>query len=76
VLSKSAIGVITLPFDFDIFLRSGRGSSRRSHVAPGDLALVHPGLHDRVEAQVRMISCACGRMSNGKCSGGASSSGQ
>ena len=56
----------TLPFDFDIFLRSG------SRIQPEIAASVHGSppcsrcARTTVEnSQVRMISCACGRRSIG-----------
>ena len=59
-------GVTTLPFDFDIFLRSG------STMKPEIAASVHgarsssSALRSIVEnSHVRMMSCPCGRRSNG-----------
>ncbi len=59
-------GVTTLPFDFDIFLRSG------STMKPEIAAFVHGATpsssceRSRVEnSQVRMMSWPCGRRSNG-----------
>src|SRR3954454_14475480 len=61
------MGVVALPLDFDIFLRSG------STTKPEIVACVHGTVscskcaRTTVEnSQVRMMSCACGRWSIGK----------
>ena len=63
---RMSAGVTTLPFDFDIFLRSG------STMKPEIAASVHgarpssSALRSIVEkSHVRMMSCPCGRRSNG-----------
>ncbi len=69
---------MTLPFDFDIFLRSG------STTKPDIAALYHGSdscsrcaRNTESNNQVRMMSCACGRKSIGNvCLNSASSSGQ
>ena len=68
-------GVTTLPFDFDIFLRSG------STMKPESAACVHGATpfssceRSMVEnSQVRMMSWPCGRRSNGKTASKSSSS--
>ena len=64
--ARMSAGVTTLPFDFDIFLRSG------STMKPEIAASVHgarpssSALRSIVEkSHVRMMSCPCGRRSNG-----------
>src|SRR3954467_6727040 len=61
------MGVTTLPFDFDIFLRSG--STTNPEIAACDHGTVSNSKCDRTtveNSQVRMMSCACGRRSIGK----------
>ena len=64
--SSSAIGVTTLPFDFDIFLRSG--SSTKPEIAAFATAATSNSRCERSTVEnshVRMMSCACGRRSIG-----------
>src|ERR687885_2320472 len=61
------MGVVALPFDFDIFLRSG--STTKPEIAACDHGTVPNSKCDRTtveNSQVRMMSCACGRWSIGK----------
>ena len=64
--SRMSVGVTTLPFDFDIFLRSG--STMKPLIAASDHG-ARPSsraLRTIVEnSQVRMMSCPCGRTSKG-----------
>ncbi len=65
--SRSAVGVTTLPFDFDIFFRSG--STMNPEIAAWDHGSERCSRCDRstvVNSHVRMMSCACGRTSIGK----------
>src|SRR5919199_5064293 len=60
------MGVVALPFDFDIFLRSG--STTKPEMAACDHGTVPNSKCDRTtveNSQVRMMSCACGRRSIG-----------
>src|ERR671928_355034 len=61
------MGVVALPFDFDIFLRSG--STTNPEMAACDHGTASNSKCERTtveNSQVRMMSCACGRRSIGK----------
>jgi hypothetical protein len=54
--------VTTLPFDFDIFLRSGSSTQPEMAVcAHGSESCSSSARSTVVNSQVRMMSCACGR---------------
>src|SRR5215218_6009081 len=61
------MGVVALPLDFDIFLRSG--STTKPEIVACDHGTVPNSKCGRTtveNSQVRMMSCACGRWSIGK----------
>src|SRR5919199_6874953 len=61
------MGVVALPFDFDIFLRSG--STTKPEIVACDHGTAPNSKCERTtveNSQVRMMSCACGRRSIGK----------
>src|SRR3954462_14597098 len=69
------MGVVALPFDFDIFLRSG--STTKPEIAACDHGTVPNSKCERTtveNSQVRMMSCACGRRSIGKIAANSSGS--
>ena len=58
---------MTLPFDLDIFLRSGSSTQPEMAARRQGSESCSRWLRTTVEnSQVRMISCACGRTSMGK----------
>src|SRR4051794_1384471 len=61
------MGVVALPLDFDIFLRSG--STTNPEIVACDHGTAPNSKCERTtveNSQVRMMSCACGRWSIGK----------
>src|SRR5215203_2606301 len=73
--SRTSIGVVALPFDFDIFLRSG--STTKPEMVACDHGTVPNSRCERTtveNSQVRMMSCACGRWSIGNTAANSSGS--
>src|SRR5215218_7917980 len=69
------MGVVALPLDFDIFLRSG--STTNPEIVACDHGIVSCSKCARTTVennQVRMMSCACGRWSIGKTAANSSGS--
>src|ERR671928_103682 len=69
------MGVVALPLDFDIFLRSG--STTNPEMAACDHGTASNSKCERTtveNSQVRMMSCACGRRSIGKTAANSSGS--
>src|SRR3954462_6848479 len=69
------MGVVALPFDLDIFLRSGTTTNPEMAACDHGTAPNSKCERTTVEnSQVRMMSCACGRRSIGKTAANSSGS--